>query len=131
VGVNEAKTVSAMMSKEIGTPETNPKRYNELTPFNHELNEPGNERYLKNMAVRVYEDIDVEWSLKNRRRSIYDSNALDASELINRLLLMGNERAEFMTAKQPGYRSNGMRHPHSWSIVDEIECIQWCLNLFE
>jgi hypothetical protein len=129
-GVFEAKFVSEKMTKEIGTPESNPKRYDELTPFNHRLTEPGNERYLKNIAVRVYEDIDVEWQLKQRRRSLYDSNALGASELINRLMLMGNERAEFVTSKQPGMRSNGMRHPHSWSIVDEVECIQWMLKLF-
>jgi hypothetical protein len=130
-GVFEAKFVSEKMSKEIGTPETNPKQYNELTPFNHRLTESGNEKYLKNIAVRVYHDIDVEWQLKQRRRSLFDSNQFSASELINRLMLMGNERAEFMTAKQPGMRSNGMRHPHSWSIVDEVECIQWTLKLFD
>ena len=119
------------MKKEIGTPETNPKRYHELSPFNHKLTEPGNEKFLKNMAVRFYEDMDEAWQLKNRRRSLFDSNALSASELINRLLLMGNERAEFMTSKQPGVRSNGARHPHSWSIVDEVECIQWTLSLFD
>jgi|SRR5687768_8742279 len=129
-GVSEANMISNIMSKEIGTPETNPKRYNELTPFNHKLENEGNEKYLKNMAVRLYEDIDVEWQLKERRRSLYDTNILNASELINRLMLMGNERAEFMTSKRPGYRSNGMRHPHSWSIVDEVEFIQWTLNLF-
>ena len=130
-GVFEAKMISEKMSKEIGTPETNPKRYNELTPFNHRLTEQGNEKHLKSIAVRVYEDIDVEWQLKQRRRSLFDSNALSASELINRLMLMGNERAEFIISKQPGMRSNGMRHPHSWSIVDEVECIQWTLKLFE
>jgi hypothetical protein len=51
--------------------------------------------------------------------------------LISRLMLMGNNKAEFMTAKQPGVRSDGTRHPHSWSIVDEVECIQWILKLFE
>jgi dienelactone hydrolase len=131
VGVSEAKMVSEKMTKEIGTPEANPKRYNELTPFDCKSAESGNERFLKNMAVRVYEDVDVEWQLKQRRRSLFDSNALGASELINRLLLLGNERAEFMTAKQPGMRPNGMRHPHSWSIVDEVECIQWVLKLFK
>jgi len=131
VGVFEAKLISGIMKKEIGTPETNPKRYSELTPFNHKLNDAGNERFLKNMAVRLYEDIDVEWQLKQRRRSLYDTNILNASELINRLMLMGNERAEFMTSKQPGYRSNGMRHPHSWSIVDEVEFIQWTLRLVD
>ena len=131
VGIFEAKMISEKMNKEIGTPETNPKRYKELTPFNHRLTEIGNEKFLKNIAVRVYEDMDVEWQLKQRRRSLFDSNALSASELINRLMLMGNERAEFITSKQPGMRSNGMRHPHSWSIVDEVECIQWTLKLFD
>lgn len=129
VGVFEARMISEKMNKEIGTPETNQKRYSELTPFDHRLTEAGNERFLKDMAVRTYEDMDVEWQLKQRRRSLFDSNALNASELINRLLLMGNARAEFMTSKQPGMRSNGMRHPHSWSIVDEVECIQWTLML--
>ena len=130
-GVFEAKMISERMNKEIGTPETNPKKYNELTPFNHKMTELGNEKHLKNMAVRVYEDIDVEWQLKERRRSLYDTNILSASELINRLLLIGNTKAEFKTSKQPGQRSNGMRHPHSWSIVDEMECIQWTLKLFD
>ena len=130
-GVFEAKFISEKMSKEIGTPETNPKKYNELTPFNHRLAEPGNEKFLKNMAVRTYHDVDIEWQLKQRRRSLFDSNELSSSELINRLLLMGNERAEFMNSKHPGMRSNGMRHPHAWSIVDEVECIQWVLRLFD
>lgn len=130
-GVIEAKAVSEKMMKEIGTPDSNPKKYNELTPFNHRLTTPGNERFLKDIAVRFYEDVDVEWLLKERRRSLFDSNALSASELINRLLLMGNHRAEFVSSKRPGKRSNGIRHPHSWTIVDEIDCIQWIVGLLD
>lgn len=80
-GVGEARFVSQIMIDEIGRPEDNPEKYHELTPFSTALDSPGNERYLNNMAVRVYEDIDVKWLLTNRRRSLYDSNALDASEL--------------------------------------------------
>ncbi len=130
-GVGEANFISAIMLKEIGDPVKNPDRYNALTPFNKQSSEPGNEKYLTSIPVRVYHDIDVEWQLKNRRRSLLDSNALEASELISRLLLSGNEQAEFMTAKQPGYRSNGIRHPHSWSIVDEVEMVQWVLKSLE
>ncbi len=50
---------------------------------------------------------------------------LDASELVSRLVLMGNKHAEFVSSKTPGRRSNGLRHPHSWSIVDEVDCVQW------
>lgn len=107
-GVNEAKFITEIMINEIGDPVINANNYNKLTPFNANLNESGNEKFLRNTPVRLYEDIDVEWQLKNRRRSLYDSNALDASELINRLLLLGNENAEFITSKLPGYRSSGL-----------------------
>ncbi|MFM7487967.1 MAG: hypothetical protein ACKO13_13735 [Cytophagales bacterium] len=125
-GVNEANFVQPIMEKELGgTPATNLKNYIANSPFYAASNEPGNERFLKNTAVRVYHDMDVVWQLQNRRRSLYDNNALCSSELINRLLLMGNDKAAFVQSDRKGYRSNGMRHTHSWSIVDEVECIQW------
>ncbi|ELR71965.1 secreted protein [Fulvivirga imtechensis AK7] len=124
-GVGEANFVSEIMLREIGHPVKNKATYDKLTPFNADLDEPGNERFLKDVSVRVYHDIDVIWLLQNRRRSLFDSNALAASELINRLLLAGNEKAEFVPAKQPGFRSAGFRHPHSWSIVDEVELVLW------
>ncbi|MEO9475927.1 MAG: hypothetical protein ABJG41_10345 [Cyclobacteriaceae bacterium] len=130
-GYGEAQYVSDLMVNEIGTPDKNQTTYNRLTPFNTRVKEPGNEQYLKDIGVRVYHDIDVAWQLKNRRRSLYDTNALPASELINRLMLTGNDKAEFMQAKLPGIRSNGMRHPHSWSIVDEVELILWVEKLLE
>ncbi len=131
VGTNEANFVKGIMLDEIGDPEQEVEQYNQLTPFNATLKQPGNEKFLKDISVRVYHDIDVEWLVNNRRRSLYDNNALPASELINRLVQLGNSQAEFMQAKQPGIRSNGMRHPHSWSIVDEVELVQWALAHFE
>jgi hypothetical protein len=130
VGMNEANIVSKIMLDEIGDPINNEDNWARLTPFNVKLDEAGNEQHLLHTAVRCYGDIDVAWMLKNRRRSLYDSNSLDASELIARLILMGNEQAEFVMAKQAGYRSNGLRHPHSWSIVDEVEFMQWALKIF-
>ena len=129
-GVGEARFVSEIMEREIGTPTSSPETYARYTPFDVSSKGPGNEHHLKGTAVRVYHDVDIVWQLQNRRRSLFDSNALAASELINRLLLMGNEQAEFMLARQPGYRSAGFRHPHSWSIVDEVELIQWAKGLF-
>ena len=31
---------------------------------------------------------------------------------------MGNKKAQFIQSARKGIRANGMRHPHSWSIVD-------------
>lgn len=127
-GEAEARFVSALMLKEIGDPATDRDKYQGLSPFSYALTQPGNEQHIKDIPVRIYGDIDVEWLIRQRGRSLYDSNALNASELINRLYLMGNEQAEFVTAKQPGMRSNGQRHPHSWSIVDEVDLVNWALK---
>ncbi len=130
VGVDEAVMAKGIMDKELGPLKDNKQAYISQSPFSEELDVPGNDQYLKSIPVRVYHDIDVVWMLKNRHRSLYDMNALASSEMIERLILAGNDKAEFMPGKT-GYRSNGERHPHSWSIVDEPELIQWVKKVLE
>ncbi len=129
VGVSEARFVQQLMTQEHGTPTTNPDEYKKLTPFDKALTKPGNERFLKDTAVRMYHDVDINWYLRERRRSAFDANFAASSELINRLLLLGNQRAEFVQSDRKGVRSNGTRHPHSWSIVNETECVRWINGL--
>ncbi len=132
--VGDARYLLDAMTKENGTIYNNREAYNKLTPFDGEEQSPGNEQYLKNAAVRLYYDTDIDWQLKNRRNSYYDTDIPSGSELINRLLLIGNNNAEFISAKQPGTRSNGTRNPVSLSIVDEAECIKWLkqkLDIFD
>jgi hypothetical protein len=124
MAAGEASFVSALMMREHGSPATNPELYQWLTPFNMADKKPGNERFLKDIPVRVYHDVDIVWRLQNRLQSGYDANFLNASELILRLMVMKNNAAEFVKGRI-GYRSNGMRHPHSWNIVDEVECLEW------
>lgn len=128
--VGEARFVSDLMRKEYGTPSENRDVYLKLTPFCADLAEAGNERHLTDIPVRVYHDVDIPWLLKNRRQSAFDANFAASSELINRLLLAGNERAEFVSGKT-GIRSNGDRHPHAWSIVDEEECVRWMQSVLK
>ncbi len=130
VAVGEAKAVSALMQREHGTPKTNLQTYKWLTPFYNLQKGEGNEKYLKDIPVRVYHDVDIVWRLQNRRQSGYEANFLNSSELILRLMLMKNEKAEFVKGRT-GSRSNGQRHPHSWNIVDEVELIQWMKKIVE
>jgi hypothetical protein len=90
--------------------------------------EGGNARYLKNVPVRIYSDPDIDWQMKNRHVDYYDMNALDQAAMINELNLMGNNEAEFINALGKGYRLNGMRHPHSWSLVEPEDCINWIMK---
>lgn len=132
--VGDAKYYLDVMTGENGTIYNNPGAYKKLSPFNGIDETPGNEKYLRNVPVRLYYDTDIEWQLKNRRNSFYDTKMADGSELINRLLMAGNNDAEFIASKQPGLRSNGTRNPNSLSIVNEVECIHWikrCLDIFD
>lgn len=77
----------------------------------------------------MYCDPDILWALRERNRDYYDMNAADLSAMINFLNLNGNKEAEFIPALGKGYRLDGTRHPHSWSIVDPVDCLNWVLNI--
>ena len=126
--VGDAKFMMDLLTKNIGTPNDHAEQYIQLSPFSYSVTTTGNEQYLKHTAVRLYYDTDMDWQLKVRRNSYYDTYLPDASELINRLLLQGNTKAEFISSRQPGVRSNGYRNATAFSIVDAIDCIQWIKN---
>jgi hypothetical protein len=123
--LGEAQMIVDRFNKELGDINGDMKKYKEVSPFLREQKDSVNEKYLKNTAVRTYHDVDVNWFIQNRSRSLYETNLLDGSELINRLVQMGNKQAEFVSSKIPGRRSDGTKHPHSWNIADEIDLVQW------
>jgi len=132
--VGDARTLLDIMTKENGTLSEHPAVYQNLSAFYKDAPANGNEEFLRHTALRLYYDTDIEWQLANRRNSLYDTDIPDATEMVNRLLLLGNKRAEFIAAKRPGLRSNGIRSPHSLSIVDEVDCIHWikkALDIFD
>jgi hypothetical protein len=93
--------------------------------------EGGNARYLATVPVRVYADPDIDWAMKYRKKDYYDMNAPDLSALVNELNRQGNDKAEFVNRLGKGYRLDGTRHPHSWSLPDADDCIEWILMCVE
>lgn len=131
LAVEEAERAIDHIKSDYGIPRDNVSTYAKLSAFSMNKDYGENEKFLLNTAVRTYHDVDIAWRIKNRNQTVRRSNYEVTAELINRLLLMGNQKAEFMQTFQTGYRSNGQRHPHSWSIVDEEECIQWMRALLK
>lgn len=127
----EAERAMGFIKADHGVPVENVSFYSKVTAFSMDKKLGENEKWLREVAVRTYHEVDVAWRLVNRNQPVSESNYLVTSELINRLLLMGNTKAEFIQSDRLGYRSNGTRHPHSWSIVDEVECIQWIKGLWQ
>lgn len=130
--VGEASSYLERMETQFGgNPENNPEKYVYYSMYSRNQPEGGNAKYLKTIPVRIYSDPDIDWHLKNRKVDLYDMNALNQTAMINELRQMGNNNAEFINALGKGIRPNGMRHPHSWSIAEPVDCLNWiikCLN---
>ncbi len=120
----DARYIANALRQGIGDINDHRARYQALTPFNRE-DTAGHEVYLRHTAMRLYYDTDISWRLREKRMSLYDTDIPDATELVNRLLQAGNNKAEFVAATRPGTHNDGSRSPVAMSIVDETECIQW------
>jgi pimeloyl-ACP methyl ester carboxylesterase len=131
LAVEEAIRAMKHIKNDYGVPRENISTYAKITAFSMNKDYSQNEIFLKNTAVRTYHDVDIAWRITNRNQTVHGSNYEVTAELINRLVLMGNNKAEFMQSYKTGYRSNGQRHPHSWSIVNEVEFIQWMKGLIK
>lgn len=130
--VGEAKAVLADMRRVLGgSPDDEPLRYLQISPFSAFAEAGGQARLLARMPVRLYTEPDIQWWMTNRKVDYYSMNALDAAGLILQLELLGNRQAELITTQGRGVRPNGERHPHSWSIVDEPGLQAWILRQVE
>lgn len=126
VAVNEATNYLAKLEQGFGgSPKEVPEMYVKHSMYSKTEKDGGNAIYLKNTPIRIYADVDLNWHLKERQTDLYNINALDQTAMINTLSIAGNEKAEFINALGKGYRSNGKRHPHSWSIVDAEDLMDW------
>ncbi len=112
-----------------GSPDEFPGKYISGSQFSRSEEDGGNAKFLVNVPVRLYCDPDIVWQLKNKGRDYYEMNAANLSAMVNFLMQKGNAKAELIPAIGKGYRVDGTRHPHSWSIVEPLDCVKWILGL--
>ncbi len=124
--VSEAQRIRDALKARLGTnPTPSSRRYLLASPLAAKHRDGGNAKTLADIAVRAYTEPDIQWWMENRNADYYGMNALDAASLIRHLKRLGNTRAELIVTTGRGYRANGVRHPHSWSIVDQRDLAQW------
>ena len=124
--VAEAKMVLEILTELLGgPPEQHPARYLEVSPLSAFAEGGGQAALLRDVAVRLYTEPDVDWWMANRRVDYYSMNAVDAAALVTQLQSMGHRQAELITTEGRGFRPDGARHPHSWSIIDEKALADW------
>jgi len=114
-----------------GSPAEHPEKYEEVSSFYPEAKDGGNAKYLAAIPVRLYCDPDINWIIENRRGSYEIINAADLSGCISQLKLLGNKNAEFVNCLGKGFKPDGTRHPHYFSMLDPEEFIVWANKLLD
>ncbi len=122
----EDRSVVAELKKEFGGPPTEAVGvYRRQSAVSTLVPDGGNARWLKDNPIRLYVEPAIEWRLEHWDRDVYSCNITDATALINVLRLLGNKDAQLITTSEKGFRPDGSRNPHSWSIVNEPELVAW------
>lgn len=129
---NEGEWVTGYLESNLGgTPKENLSAFQDYSVYCYTLDDGGNVQLLKDIPVRAYSEPDVLWWMETRRKDYYAMNAVDLAAMVNELNILGNENAELIITHDKGYQSDGTRHPHSWSIVDNEELVKWFLTFID
>lgn len=112
-----------------GSPSTHLANFYRLSPYSFSDTTQSAIKKLINIPIRIYTEPDVDWWLNERHSDLTDMNASDCSAMINELKKLGNDNAALIVTQNRGYRKpENIRHPHSWSIVDNDDLIEWLQN---
>ncbi len=127
VSQNEDNYIANLFQEKFKTnPKDNPKYFWNVSPFSRSDTSHSAIKLLVNIPLRIYSDPDINWYIDNRQVDYTDMNVFDAAGMINWLKSMGNNKAELINCLGKGVRKEkNFRHPHSWSIVDGKELIEW------
>ncbi len=110
-------------------PEYDKTPFQTISPYSFSDTNQTNIKFLANTPVMLISEPDIIWQMEERDRSLYELNVLDCSLAINSLRLMGNNNAKLVLTANKGYRKlSGKKNPHSWSIADSEETINWLLS---
>lgn len=132
IAAQEGDWVSTCLELNLrGTPQQAMAKYLAFSPYSYFQENYDHLKALQGTAVRAYTEPDVQWWMETRRKDYYGMNAVDLAALINELWLLGNKEAALITTVDKGYRPDGTRHPHSWSIVDQKELVDWFLSIIQ
>lgn len=124
--VQESTWIKALFDKEFGKPANGITNYVLNSPFTFETQNIDNLKGLNKLKIRFYTEPDLKWWKENGRNEYVNLNAFYLQKLSDKLKNeFGDKNVELIKTENKGYRSNGERHPHSWSIVNEKDLVNW------
>lgn len=128
VAVEEAHFVIDLFDSTLGSPDSTIVKYEEASVFTNATSNIANMAHLKDKKLRFYTEPDSLWWFENRAAPYQETNAYILSQCALSLQQAGASEVELIQTSNKGYRANGDRHPHSWSIIDKDALFDWMLS---
>lgn len=128
VSVTESTWIIEILKNRFGNPNDDISKYQEYATYTSETNTIENLKGLKNTKIRLYTEPDTLWWKENRMADYDQINSYYIERLFENLKESGFNQVEYLPSVNKGYRENGDRHPHSWSIVDKQELMKWIME---
>lgn len=112
-----------------GTPKTALQNFHRLSPYSMSDTSQAAVKNLIDTPLLFIAEPDINWWLANRGYDYMNINAIDEAGMINELQRLGNRKARLVVTHHKGYREPGhIRHPHSWSIAQPKQLVNWLLQ---
>ena len=115
-----------ILEKQIGNPKKDFEKYKEYSPYLSTIAYTENVEF-ENTELIFYTEPALKYRKKNFKQNFEDSNGYQIKKL-SELLIKKGYKSKYIETENKGYRKNGMRNPHSWSIMNENEIIEWIKN---
>jgi hypothetical protein len=127
---NEATHIIHLLQKQFDSDSLEATQIERISPFTAETKNMSQLRNLKSIPLRFYAEPDTAWWMSYNQSQPKELNAYSI-KLLQNLLIDNSEdwNLEYIVTENKGFRSNGIRHPHSWSIVDQTELVNWIKSL--
>ena len=126
--VAESTWIIEQFTTQFGNPHLDLSKYEHHSVFTLKTDNTHNISELKNTKIRLYTEPDTLWWQQNRMAAYEQTNAFYIKNLAESLKAKQFKDVVYIATENKGYRANGERHPHSWSIVDEKNLMQWILS---
>ncbi|CDF80829.1 conserved hypothetical protein [Formosa agariphila KMM 3901] len=124
----ESKWLLETLGKEFGNPNNDISKYELYSVFTSKTNNIDNLKNLKNTKIRLYTEPDTLWWKEQTMAKYEEMNAYHIKQLSELLNKSNFKNVEYIPTENKGYRADGEKNPHSWSIIDRKELINWMLN---
>lgn len=127
--VGEAQWVIHFLEKNLGgSPNESMENYINYSPFVYRDKNRSKTDIFKSIPIRLYHEPDIEWWVENRGKDYNTINSIDLAGFYNYLRQAGNMEVELITTYNKRKDFEKGSSPHTWTIVDNEELVEWFLG---